>query len=253
MMTHDLPDAIQAVTQNTTMLPITVGMSGDAVYKIEADAQYYLKIGHSLQAEYERLQWLQNKLPVPEVVHYEIHGGKHYLLTSAIEGVMLFRTKFAIERCIDIMAEGARLWHSIDKKDCPFDFTLQKQIEAARHKLDNHQLKSEDFHSQFYGKSAQELFVDLLNAIPEDADNDLVLTHGDYCLPNILVNHQGDITGFVDVGEVGISDRHLDLTLGSRSIQYNFGSKWITHFYNAYGIERDPAKYHFYSILNEFV
>ena len=248
-----LPPALRAIVDNAEVTEISVGMSKDSVYRIEADTGYYLKIGESLKAEYERLQWLEGKLPAPRVIDFEVNHGKHYLLTSAIPGEMLFEVDLAIERKLELMAEASWMWHSLPVDDCPFDWTIHTQIETARHHLDHHRINAMKFDPIYYGKSEHELFSDLLTAIP-DGDEDLVVTHGDLCLPNILVDKDSaEITGFVDVGTMGVSDRHLDLVLASRSIQYNLGGKYIERFYERYGVPIDPAKYHFYCILNEFV
>lgn len=250
---ENLPPSIQSLTETARVTPITVGMSADDVYRIDTDTVYYLKIGQNLSAETERLQWLDGKLPIPQVVHYEVYNDEHFLLTAEVQGVMMMNADLPISWRIDLMAEGARMWHSLDMSDCPFGNTLHQQISHARQQLDNNKVDEYRFDAQFYGKTAHELYADLLNAMPDDDDEDLVLTHGDFCLPNILVDEQtGHITGFVDLGEIGVSDRHLDLVLASRSIQYNFGSKWINRFYDAYGMKRDNLKYHFYWILNEF-
>ncbi|GAB5491138.1 MAG: aminoglycoside 3'-phosphotransferase [Phototrophicaceae bacterium] len=250
---ENLPPSIRSLAETAHIIQTTVGMSKDDVYRIESDAIYYLKIGQDLSAEKERLQWLDTKLPIPQIVHHEVYQGEHFLLTSAIQGVMMMSADLPVSWRIDLMAEAARMWHSLDMSDCPFDNTIRHQIKYARQKLDNEQVDERRFHSQFYGKTAHELYADLLNAMPDDEDEDLAVTHGDLCLPNILVDEQtGQITGFVDLGEIGVSDRHLDLVLASRSIQYNLGSKWIKRFYDAYGMKRDNLKYHFYSILNEF-
>ncbi|MEO0596012.1 MAG: hypothetical protein AAF126_07885, partial [Chloroflexota bacterium] len=83
-----LPVVLQPIIDNATVTPITVGHSADHVYRVVVaeDEIYYLKIGRSLQAEHERLLWLVDKLPVPRVMHFEISGGKHYLLSSVLQG-----------------------------------------------------------------------------------------------------------------------------------------------------------------------
>ena len=248
-----LPDTIRAIMENALVTEISIGMSSDAVYRIDTDECYYLKIGESLKTEYDCLQWLAGKLPAPRVIHFEVNQGKHYLLTSAIAGEMIVRVDLPIERKLELMAEAAAMWHSLSIEDCPFDWTINAQIEAARHNLDHHRINARKFDAIYYGKSEHELFTDLLNALPE-RDEDLVVTHGDLCLPNILVDRESQqITGFVDVGAMGISDRHLDLVLASRSIQYNLGGKYIERFYELYGVPIDPEKQHFYCILNEFI
>jgi aminoglycoside phosphotransferase len=49
----------------------------------------------------------------------------------------------------------------------------------------------------------EDLYRELLDKRPDTED--LVFTHGDYCLPNILID-KWDIGGFIDWGRGGISD-----------------------------------------------
>ncbi|MGB7339354.1 MAG: APH(3') family aminoglycoside O-phosphotransferase [Phototrophicaceae bacterium] len=248
-----LPLTIRAIVDTAQLIPITVGMSGDDVYRVEADAYYYLKIGESLTDEYERLLWLDGKLPIPKVIHYEVSHGKHYLLTSAIAGEMLQEVDLPIEKRIALVAQAARMWHAIPIVDCPFLWDTNTQIADARHQLDHKRVDASQFAACWYGKSEHELFADLLNAMPNTKE-DFVLIHGDLCLPNILVDSQTQsITGFVDLGNVSVSDRHLELTTSAWSIGYNWGSKYIPQFYEQYGSEHHAEKSHFYSILGEFV
>ena len=67
------------------------------------------------------------------------------------------------------------------------------------------------------------------------------LIHGDYCLPNILLDNWR-FTGFIDVGGAGIADRHIDLLWGVWTLKFNLGSaRWSDLFMDAYGRDRiDP-------------
>ena len=43
---------------------------------------------------------------------------------------------------------------------------------------------------------------------------DLVVCHGDYCFPNVLLDDAGAITGFLDLGELAVADRWWDVAVG---------------------------------------
>ena len=89
-----MPYALQRYFAKSEFEQVTVGMSFDTVYRVLDDEVSYLKIGKDLQSEYDRLQWLENKLPVPKVLHYEVHNDIHYLMLSQITGAMAHeRTK----------------------------------------------------------------------------------------------------------------------------------------------------------------
>lgn len=100
------------------------------------------------------------------------------------------------------------------------------------------------------GRTAQDLLAELFRTKP--ATEDLVFTHGDYCLPNVII-HRGSISGFVDWGRAGIADRYQDLALAVRSLTYNFGAEWMPLLFREYGIERpDRDKVEFYMLMDEF-
>lgn len=62
-----------------------------------------------------------------------------------------------------------------------------------------------------------------------------VLLHGDYCLPNILLDNW-QFSGFIDVAAGGTGDRHIDLYWGCWSILFNLKEeRWCSRFLDAYG------------------
>ena len=70
-----------------------------------------------------------------------------------------------------------------------------------------------------------------------------VLLHGDFCLPNIIL-HSFRLSGFVDVGNGGVGDRHVDLFWGAWTLAFNLGTDaYRDLFFDAYGRELiDPDR-----------
>ena len=56
-------------------------------------------------------------------------------------------------------------------------------------------------------------------------EEDIVLTHGDFCLPNVFVK-DGAISGFIDLGKMGPADRWQDIAIAIRSLEHNFNGKY---------------------------
>jgi aminoglycoside 3'-phosphotransferase II len=248
---ENLPESLIPFLEGADIEEQSVGNSRDSVYKIVREETFFLKIGAELRAEHNKLLWLEGRLPVPRVLHYEIKGGNHFLLMSTIEGEMAHKIDLPPERLVEILAEGARMWHKLPTEECPFDCTIDVQIDLARRNMDRGHLKEEHFELHRHGRSMREMFADLLVNLPDKED--LVVTHGDYCLPNILIDPETEaITGFVDVGRMGVSDRYVDLALCSRSIGWNIGQRYIWNFMDAYGLKMDKAKYNFYTLLDEY-
>lgn len=249
MMMENLPESLIPIIEAAVVEEISVGNSRDHVYKIMREETFFLKVGQELRAEHNKLLWLEGRLNVPRVLHYEIKGGLHYLLCSTVEGEMAHEADLPPQRLVELLAEGARQWHSLPTEECPFDCTIDVQIDLARRNMERGFVKEEHFELHRQGRSVRELFADLLVNLPDRED--LVVTHGDYCLPNVLLS--GDnLSGFVDVGRMGVSDRYTDLALCARSIAWNIGQRWIWPFMEAYGLEMNAAKYNFYTLLDEY-
>jgi aminoglycoside phosphotransferase len=61
-----------------------------------------------------------------------------------------------------------------------------------------------------------------------------VLIHGDYCLPNVLVEG-GKLSSLIDVGRAGLGDPCDDLAAGLWTLNYNYGVGFAREFLDAYG------------------
>ncbi|HEX7264702.1 MAG TPA: phosphotransferase [Candidatus Dormibacteraeota bacterium] len=61
-----------------------------------------------------------------------------------------------------------------------------------------------------------------------------VLIHGDYCLPNVLVE-DGRLSALIDLGGAGLGNPEGDLAAGVWTLQYNFGPGLAREFLDAYG------------------
>ena len=68
-------------------------------------------------------------------------------------------------------------------------------------------------------KNPEALLQWLYDNKPEE---ELVLSHGDYCLPNIF-GVQGEVTGYIDLGK---ADKWCDIAICHRSLLHNFSGKY---------------------------
>ncbi|KKI94109.1 hypothetical protein WQ54_00795 [Bacillus sp. SA1-12] len=253
-----LPNKIAELVEGCTWERITIGQSESKTFVLQSDkTNQYLKI-QSLAAiecladEMERLKWLQGKLPVPAILCYEKDVENEYLLISEIRGKDA-SNKTHISDLSNLMkqlAAGLRMMHEIEIKECPFDERADKKIAEAHRRVKNGLVDLEDVDDCRKEASAEALFKQLISSKPKNED--LVFTHGDYCLPNIIID-KGQFSGFIDLGRAGISDRYQDLALAVRSIIYNYGEEMVQIFLQEYGVEKvDEEKIEFYQLLDEF-
>ena len=107
-----------------------------------------------------------------------------------------------------------------------------------------------DLHPEFSHLSLETALAELERLRP--SSEDLVVCHGDYCFPNVLLDDVGAVTGYVDLGELGVADRWWDVAVGAWSTTWNVGPGWEELFYESYGIDRDDERIAFYRLLYDF-
>ena len=56
-------------------------------------------------------------------------------------------------------------------------------------------------------------------------DEEPVLTHGDFCLPNVILKNDA-LSGLIDLGRAGIADKWCDIALCYRSLRDNYDGKY---------------------------
>lgn len=256
-----LPGSLRSLLAPGVWEQITIGESGHSMYRVRLlDMHtYYLKIAPraelgELEAELQRVRWLHGRLPVADVCVLDCDDDWAYLVQSEVPGVMACDATFAadVPTLARLLAEGLRQVHAVSIADCPFDERLDRKMALARERVCAGMVDESDFDEDRKGKAATEMFAELVAARPQDED--LVFTHGDYCLPNVLIDRAASrVSGFVDLARAGVADRYQDLALAARSLAYNFGPGWEPYLWDAYGIENpDPAKLAFYRLLDEF-
>lgn len=254
-----LPESIRDLITGCTWEKVAIGKSTAMTYRLHRHLYptMYLKItpkqqGRELLEEKRILEWLSGKLPVAQILSFDENDNNDYLLTSEIPGSNAADLASRMDKIelVTLLAKGLRMIHGINIANCPFDRSLDKVIELAGFNV-KHQLVHEwDFHPGRRGKTAAELYKELLLLKPNNED--FVFTHGDYCLPNIMI-HNKSISGFIDLSGAGIADRYQDIALAIRSIRSNVGIGLDKIFLDEYGIvEPDYKKIEYYMLLNEF-
>ena len=153
-------------------------------------------------------------------------------------------------RNITILAKGLRKIHSIDPSGCPFDNNPDRLIELVQQRLKRGRIDQSKFDERWTKERPSQLFEKLEKIKPRIYD--LVFSHGDYCLPNVLVE-KNRLSGIIDWPYSGINDRYFDLAAVTWSIGYNYGEEWVEFFFKEYGIKTiDWERISFYQMLNEF-
>jgi aminoglycoside phosphotransferase len=255
-----LPPTVQRLLHGYTLRPVAIGKSTARTFRLEkpGNPTLYLKVDsratkYPLSQERGVLEWLGGKLPAPKVIAYVEDGGSDHLLMTAVQGVdaaTLARAHaYGRQKLVRLLAQGLRHLHSLSPSGCPFDQTLAVEIEEARRYTAQGMVDEQNFDDVRLGRTAEDLFQELLRRRPERED--LVFTHGDYCLPNVIIQ-DGRVMGFVDWGRGGMGDRYKDLALALRSIQSNLGDGLENVFLDAYGTSNpDWDRIDYFQLLDE--
>jgi len=96
------------------------------VFRLEVIGESrFLKIGPNLEREYERLQWLEGRLPCPRPLGFITHNGTDGLLMSAVEGDDLAHLSASLpaEVIIARLAAALKAIHATSTADWPFGGT----------------------------------------------------------------------------------------------------------------------------------
>lgn len=256
---QSLPANLAAFVTGCNWRQVHVGLSSARVFRLEAKDKktFYLKIDaraseqHLLKQEKTKLEWLVNRLPVPEVVMFAENENAEYLLLSEVSGVDASDDfwKGNERKVIEQLANGLEMIHGLPIKDCSFSARLDGKIKLAEERMKKGLVDENDFDEERLGRTAEDLFRELTET--EAPDEDPVFTHGDYCLPNIILEKE-KLSGFVDWGNAGVADKYQDIALLARSVESNFGVVWTQYLFDALGLKPNWRKIRFYALLDEF-
>ncbi len=256
-----MPDNLVDLLHTQVHRQIHREYSGLEVYFLP-ELSAYLKIGvinknSNLRWERGVLEWLSGKIHAPSVLGFEIADGREYILISEIRG-QTYSDELAasdrssdIENFIELVAARIREIHDLAIDDCDLDQRLKAKIKMAEDNIKGGFVLESDFDKENLGKTGRQVFDELMSSpLP---DEDLVFTHGDLCLPNIIVD-KTDVAGFIDLDKGGVADRYQDIALFLRSFHYNcpIVLDITSAFCRGYGIEGlDRDKMDFYRKLDE--
>lgn len=258
-----LPSDLQTLLGDRPYTLDNVGMSGSQVLCFDDMVLKIEKHTDAHEREVSMLTWMVSKnLPVPEVLYADVIDGTRYLLMSRVPGKMSCAAEYLdnADVLLEILAEGLHMLWETDISDCPCDSRLERHLRAAERHVVNGQVDVNTVEPDTFGPggfaSPEHLLAWLYDNRPTETP---VLSHGDYCLPNIFAEN-GRLSGFIDLGDSGIADRYQDIALCYRSLTRNmdgsYGGRVREGFdpdrlFGTLGIIPDRDLLRYYRLLDE--
>lgn len=256
-----LPEEIKDLTARRRFTAEGIGMSAARVLLSEDQVLKIQPQGPDAQRELTMLRWLEGRLPVPRVLAHRIEGGKSYCLMTRLPGRMACSENFLAcpAWLLDRLAEALRMIWSVDPAGCPLICSPEGELALARERVEKGLVNTENAEPATFGpggfRDPEALLAWLEDNIPPW---EAVVTHGDFCLPNVFLTESG-VAGFLDLGRAGLGDLWRDVTLCRRSLTHNTDGSYgvVIPDFNADGLfdalelRRDEDRLRWYLLLDE--
>ncbi|HLU71648.1 MAG TPA: aminoglycoside 3'-phosphotransferase [Nonomuraea sp.] len=205
------------------------------------NGEFFIKQGPLAVTEHGRLRWLKRWANVPDVVAFE---GNVLVLAEA--GWRSLDRKPPPEAGT-IMGRALRALHAIPVEECPFDERLDVKLDRAAERVRAGLVDRAAVAARHAGLTPEQVYDKLLLERP--ADEDPVVTHGDFTPANVLASYSGEAI-FVDLGELGVADRYMDLAVALLHLSEPAAADFLA----AYGLDEvDEAKLAYYQSLHSLL
>ena len=212
------------------------------VWYIEGEGGCFLKAAPvgTLANEAQMARYFHQKGLGAAVLDYRTEQGRDWLLTARVPGEDCTHYLDDPRRLCDLIATQLRALHELPAADCPVQDRTAAYLQAAEqgYRAGRCDLEFYAIPQKPFG-TADEAFCFLRENGHLLAGDTLL--HGDYCLPNILLD-DWRFSGFIDLGNGGVGDRHVDLFWGAWTLGFNLKTEaYRDRFFDAYGRDRiDP-------------
>lgn len=259
--TIQLPESIRKCLSNESFETDHIGMSDSSVLLFRDRILKIQENTREAETEYRMLQWLNGRLPVPEVYAHEVQGNTSYLLMSKCSGEMACAEKYMSDPGLltDLLVQGLKNLWAADISGCPADWSLRFKLEQARFNVEHGLVDVENTEPGTFGENGFANPAALLDWLYKNQpEEELALSHGDFCLPNLFFDD--NVIQYIDLGRTGLGDKWCDIALCHRSLSHNYDGTYGGRSYPGFdgsllfeklGIAPNWEKIRYYILLDE--
>lgn len=198
---NEFPKELHCFLEDTTIYDSSSNPDMQVIY---SEKGYYIKIAgkDTLKKEAQMTRIFESRGIGAKVAAF-ITEDKDYLVTEVVKGNDGLEHLNNPEKLCEALAEAMRYLHSLSTEGVPVSVSMKKY-----ESLGNDKIKSDTF------------------------------IHGDFCLPNIMLENW-KLTSFIDLGESGVGDKHIDLFWAMWSLAYNLKTEEYNDlFLDLYGRDK---------------
>ena len=236
--TSEYPTALLPYLKDAQIYDSSCSRAAKVLF-IDKGCGYYLKSAEKGALEREALmdRYFCKKGLGTKVCAY-LSDDQDWLLTERVLGEDCCDPAYMAEpeRLCDLYGTILRTLHETDGSDCPIQNRTEEYLQTVQRNYE-----AGLFDADYLPKdvrfpdadSAYRFAMEHASLLKTDT-----LIHGDYCLPNVMLN-QWNFSSFIDLGNGGLADRHIDLFWGVWTLNYNFKTdRYRDRFLDAYGRDK---------------
>ena len=234
---ENLPPQLAKITEGAQVFDSSCSNAA-RVYYIDRDGGYYLKTAAKGTLARQKLMtdfFAERGLTAP-VLDY-IGTDRDWLLMQAVKGDDCIAESCLgdPDRLCDTLAEIMLKLHSMPVDACPNPSRTEEYLRDVESGY-----RSGNFYTRDIGafgitdcEQAYRLVADNRNLFEQNC-----LIHGDFCLPNIMLDNWR-FSGFIDLDHAGVGDKHIDIYWVLWSLRFNLKTdSFSERFMQAYGKNR---------------
>ena len=232
------PTELQSLLSDAKLYDSSCSPEARVIF-VDKDSGYFLKSAAkgALEREAVMTKYFHGKGFAAEVISY-LSDERDRLLTAKIHGDDCMAAKYLEqpERLCELYAERLAQLHAEDYKDCPIQDHTERYLAKMEQNRIADSFDKSHFPNSFGYRSAEEAWA-VIKKHGHHLKTDTLL-HGDYCLPNVILD-DWRFSGFVDLDNAGVGDRHVDIFWGIWTLYWNLHTHdYRQRFIDAYGRDK---------------
>lgn len=231
----NLPAQVQQFIGKSRLVADKVGQSPSKVYRfnrhgevffLKVSSTLYAKTTYSVSREAQMIDWLGNKLRVPELVMAFKNEQFECMITRGICAKPISAVALSDVSFISLYQEVLQQLSSIPTQDCPYISDIQSRLTESKFFIDQGllgEIDEDDFELELWGEHNS--YLSLWNQLNTSrVDENLTFSHGDITDSNILLDQQDQIY-FLDLGRAGLADQYVDIAFVERCLREDVSLK----------------------------